>query len=82
VTAGPVRRVEVTCPTGRRFVTVASLLAASCVYAEQDGYRLRVVFGVDMPDGFHYLTWDPSGPDPVADATSPSPADSTRSATR
>jgi hypothetical protein len=58
VTATAVLRVEVTTPTGRRFVTAASLLAASCVYAEAAGYRLREVWGIPMPDGFHYLTCD------------------------
>lgn len=59
--AAPVRRVEVTRPDGHRFISRASLLACRCVY--RHGYRLRVVFGVDMPDGFHYLplTWANTG---------------------
>ncbi len=48
-----VKRIEVTAPSGHRFVAACTLVAAMAVY--RGGYRLRVVWGIPMPDGFHYL---------------------------
>ncbi len=48
-----VKRVEVTAPSGHRFVRASTLAAAMAVY--RDGYRLREVWGIQMADGFHYL---------------------------
>ncbi len=59
MTVVAVPRVEVTeIATGHRFVRASTLAAAMCVY--RHGYRLRVVWGIPMRDGFHYLTCEDS----------------------
>ncbi len=55
----PVQRAEVTTPSGHRFVRASSVAAAMSVYGA--GYRLRLVWGFAMPDGFHYPTDTPGG---------------------
>jgi hypothetical protein len=54
---------------GHRFAAACTLVAAMSVYGV--GYRLRPVWGFDLPDGFHYLPdetpEDPDDLDPAVD---------------
>lgn len=54
-TAAQVRRIEVTFPCGRQFVSAHTWVAVAATYPPRRGYRLRTVFGWDTPDGFYYL---------------------------
>lgn len=58
MTTGRGRRIEVTAPDGRQFVSVHTWVAVASTYAPRRGYRLRTVFGWDVGGGFHYLPTD------------------------